>query len=225
MRATPFHWRDSCPHSCPFELNLPFPVHLIHWFLKCQCSLAISCLTTSNLSWFMDLTFQVPMQYCSLLHQALISPPDTFTAGLFFLLWLKLFIPSGATSLLFPSSILGTYCPVVEKEMATHSSILAWRILWMEDLGGLQSMGRKESDTTSLSFSLTVLWTSFFIVISFYLFILFMGSSRQECWSDLPFPSPVDNILSELPTKTRPSWLTLCGMPHSFIELDKLSSM
>ena len=129
----------------------------------------------------MDLTFQVPMQYCSLLYQTLISPPDTFTAGLFFPLWLKLFIPSGATSLLFPSSILGTYCPVVEKEMATHSSILAWRILWMEDLGGLQSMGRKESDTTSLSFSLTVLWTSFFIVISFYLFILFMGSSRQEC--------------------------------------------
>ena len=28
-------------------------------------TLAISCLTTANLSWFMDLTFQVPMQYCS----------------------------------------------------------------------------------------------------------------------------------------------------------------
>ena len=36
----------------------------------------------------------------------------------------------------------------LEKEMATHSSILAWRIPWTEDLGGLQSMGRKESDTT-----------------------------------------------------------------------------
>ena len=32
--------------------------------------------------------------------------------------------------------------------MATHSSILAWRIPWTEELGGLQSMGRKESDTT-----------------------------------------------------------------------------
>ena len=31
----------------------------------------------------------------------------------------------------------------LEKEMATHSSILAWRIPWTEDLGGLQSMGRK----------------------------------------------------------------------------------
>ena len=29
----------------------------------------------------------------------------------------------------------------LEKEMATHSSILAWRILWMEEAGGLQSMG------------------------------------------------------------------------------------
>ena len=29
----------------------------------------------------------------------------------------------------------------LEKEMATHSSILAWRIPWMEELGGLQSMG------------------------------------------------------------------------------------
>ena len=28
-----------------------------------------------------------------------------------------------------------------EKEMATHSSILAWRILWMEEPGGLLSVG------------------------------------------------------------------------------------
>ena len=32
--------------------------------------------------------------------------------------------------------------------MATHSTILAWRIPWTEELGGLQSTGRKESDTT-----------------------------------------------------------------------------
>ena len=29
----------------------------------------------------------------------------------------------------------------LEKEMATHSSILAWRIPWTEELGRLQSMG------------------------------------------------------------------------------------
>ena len=29
----------------------------------------------------------------------------------------------------------------LEKEMATHSGILAWRIPWAEERGGLQSMG------------------------------------------------------------------------------------
>ena len=32
--------------------------------------------------------------------------------------------------------------------MATHSSILAWRIPWTEEPGGLQSLGSQESDTT-----------------------------------------------------------------------------
>ena len=36
----------------------------------------------------------------------------------------------------------------LEKEMATHSSILAWRIPWTEEPGGLQSMGLQELDTT-----------------------------------------------------------------------------
>ena len=36
----------------------------------------------------------------------------------------------------------------LEKEMATHSSILAWRIPWTEEPGGLQSTGHKESNTT-----------------------------------------------------------------------------
>ena len=37
---------------------------------------------------------------------------------------------------------------LLEKEMATHSSILAWKIPWTEDPGRLQSMGSQESDTT-----------------------------------------------------------------------------
>ena len=37
----------------------------------------------------------------------------------------------------------------LEKGLAPHSSILAWRIPWIEELGGLQSpWGRKESDIT-----------------------------------------------------------------------------
>ena len=37
---------------------------------------------------------------------------------------------------------------ILEKEMATHSSILAWEILWTEEPGRLQSGVAKESDTT-----------------------------------------------------------------------------
>ena len=36
----------------------------------------------------------------------------------------------------------------LEKEMATHCSILAWKIPWTAEPGGLQSMGLKELDTT-----------------------------------------------------------------------------
>ncbi|KAB0353649.1 hypothetical protein FD755_023612, partial [Muntiacus reevesi] len=39
-----------------------------------------------------------------------------------------------------------------EKELATHSSILAWRIPWTEEPGRIQSMGLQESDTTSRCF-------------------------------------------------------------------------
>ena len=37
---------------------------------------------------------------------------------------------------------------LLEKKMATHSSVLAQRIPWTDELCGLQSMGHKESDTT-----------------------------------------------------------------------------
>ena len=33
----------------------------------------------------------------------------------------------------------------LEEEMATHASILAWRILWAEEAGGLQSMGLQKT--------------------------------------------------------------------------------
>ena len=65
----------------------------------------------------------------------------------------------------------------------------------------------------------SILGDSSFRVISFCLFILFMGFSRQEYWSGLPFPPLVDHILSELFTMTCPSWVALHSMAHSFIEL------
>ena len=137
-------------------------------------TLFISCLTTSNLPWFMDLTFQVPMQYCCLQHCTLLLSPVTSTAGYCFCF--------GSIPSFFLKSFL-------------HWSPVAY---WApSDLGSYSSS-----------------------ILSFCLFILFMGFSRQEYWSGLPFPSPVDHILSDLSTMTRPSWVVPWAW-LSFIELDK----
>ena len=47
-------------------------------------TLAIYCLTTSNLPWFIDLTFQVPMQYWSLQHWTLLLSPVHPQRGIVF---------------------------------------------------------------------------------------------------------------------------------------------
>ena len=138
-------------------------------------TLAISCSITSNLHWFMDLTFQVPMQYCSLQHWTLLPSPVTSTTGCCFCF--------GSISLFFLDLFL-------------HWSPIAY---WAP------------TDLGSSSFS----------VLSFCLFILFIGFSRQEYWSGLPFPSPAGHILSELSTMIHPSWVALHSMAYSFTELDK----
>jgi len=58
-------------------------------------------------------------------------------------------------------------------------------------------------------------------VIYFWLFILFLGFSRQEYWSGLPFLPPLKHILSALSVVTYQPWVALYGMAHSFIELCK----
>ena len=72
----------------------------------------------------------------------------------------------------------------LEKEMATHSSTLAWKIPWMEEPGGLQSMGYQRvghNQVTSVSLSLyfdprSGCWKTFiklrWIVLLFFLKIL-----------------------------------------------------
>ena len=143
-------------------------------------TLAIYCLTTSNFPWFMDWTFQVPMQYCSLQHWTWLSPPDTSSIGCCFC------IGSASSFLLelFLCSFLVVY----------------WTLT---DMGGF------------------LMWDEKDLVGCFCLFILFMGFSRQECWSGLPFLSPVDHALSELSSMIHLSWVALHGMAHSFIELEK----
>jgi len=55
--------------------------------------------------------------------------------------------PANAGSAGEAISILAQEDPL-EEEMAIHSSILARKVLWTEEPGGLQSMGHKESDMT-----------------------------------------------------------------------------
>ena len=73
-------------------------------------TLAISYLTISNLPWFMDLTFQVSMQYCSLPHWTWLPSPVTSRTGHCFHSS-SLFILSAVISPLFSSSILVTNRP------------------------------------------------------------------------------------------------------------------
>ena len=47
------------------------------------------------------------------------------------------------------------------EEMATHSSILAWRIPWTEEPGGYSPRGRKESDMNERLHSLTLFWLKY----------------------------------------------------------------
>ena len=141
-------------------------------------TLAISCLTTSNLPWFMDLTFQVPMQCCSLQHRTLLLSPVTSTIGCCFYF--------GSFSSFFLELFLHWY--------------------------------------PGAYWAPTNLGNSSFRVLSFCFFILFMGFSRQEYWSGLPFPSPVDHILSEVSTMTCLSWEALHSMAHG-LSYTRLCSM
>ena len=144
-------------------LDSPILVHFSSLIPKMSVfTFAISCLTTSNLLWFMDLTFQVPMQHCSLQHQTWLSPPDTSTAERGFR-----FVTAASFSLEL----------VV---IALHFFAIAY---WIPP----------------------DLWGSSGVIY----FCLFIGFSRQEYWSVLPFPSPVAHVLSELFTMTvlgGPAW-------------------
>ena len=77
-----------------------------------KCSVLINIRQKLHLTLIHELTFQVPKQYCSLQHQASLSPPDTSTTECHFSLGQMLhsfWISNGP--LLFLSSILDTFQP------------------------------------------------------------------------------------------------------------------
>ena len=80
----------------------------------------------------------------------------------------------------------------LEKEMATHSSILTWEIPWTEEPGGLQSVGSQESDTTDWlthtpqgqSLSRLILWR--LICRLPYRNTTLQGCQRKEIYANIP---------------------------------------
>ena len=133
-------------------------------------TLAISCLTSSNLPWFMDLTFPVPMQYCSFQHWTLLPSPITSATGCCF--------HFGSISSFFLELFL------------YWSPVAHWA----------------PTDLGSSSFS----------VLSFCLFVLFMGPWRQEYWV-------VCHSLFHWTTfcQTSPPWPAHLGLPrrHGLVSL------
>ena len=107
--AIPFLLRHSCPQEWSSELNSPIPIHISSLISK--MFLAISCLT--NLPWFMDLTFQVPMPYCSMLNWTLLLPPGTsitehcFHFGSASSFFLELFLYSSPIAYCTPVNLRG----------------------------------------------------------------------------------------------------------------------
>ena len=136
---------------------------------------AISCLTTSNLPWFLDLTFQVPMQYCSLQHQTLLPSLVTSTTGCCFCF----------------GSFLSFFL-----ELFLHWSPLAY---WA---------------STNLGVPLSV---SYLFAFSYCSWDSQGKNTEVVCHCFLQWTTFYQNS----PIMTRPSWVALYGMAHSFIELDK----
>ena len=102
-------------------------------------TLAISCLVTSNLSWFLDLTFQVSMQYCSLQHQILLSSSDTSTtechfcfgpASSFFLELMVVVLCSSPVAYWTPSDLEGSSFGVISFCLFIQFMEFSWYIYW-----------------------------------------------------------------------------------------------
>ena len=142
-------------------------MHSIHIRREWNCSLpSISCCWQSFSSTIAPVLSLV--QSITLLACSLDASPYTkcYAVLLYFLRYctIRLGFPAGSEVKASawnegdPGSIPGWEDPL-EKEMATHSSTLAWRIPWTEEPGRLQSMGSQRVGhdwVTSLSLSFTI---------------------------------------------------------------------
>ena len=98
-------------------------------------------------------------------------------------------------------------CPTLwEKAMAPHSSTFAWKIPWMEEPGGLQSMGSLESDTTER--------------LHFHFSPACIGEGNGNPLQCSCLENPRDGgawwavVYGVTQSRTRLKWLSSSSMPH-----------
>ena len=149
-------------------------------------TLAVSNFSMLYLPCFVDLTLQVPVQYCSLQYHTWLSPPETSIAEsypslvqLIHGLWLLVIaLHSSPGVYLTPSDLGGSFSCILSFLLfhtvhgATHLSVLALETPQTREAVGLQSM-QSQMSWTQLSEEKQ------------------HGFSGQEYWRGLPFPSPV----------------------------------
>ena len=102
------------------------PALPVYSMCVCVCVCVCVCIFLSLISWT-----QLPLNWVSLVARTVKRLPVTWET------WVR--SPGWKDSL--------------EKEMATHSSTLAWKIPWMEKPGRLQSMGSQRAGTRLSNFS------------------------------------------------------------------------
>ena len=86
--------------------------------------------------------------------------------------------------------------------MATHSSLLAWKVPWTEKSSRLESYGPKESDVIEHTFRLSLFFVLFFVFCRIMLYRILLFSVKPQhvsaigihlslpFWTSLPSPSP-----------------------------------
>ena len=103
----------------------------------------------------------------------------------------------------------------LEKEMATHSSILAWRIPWTEEPGGLQSMGSQRVGhdwATSLSLSIR-------IGLPLWLIVKNPPAMRETWVRSLGWENPLEK--AKATHSSIPAWRN--GLHHKESDMTELS--
>ena len=167
-------------------------------------TLAVSCFTSSNLPWFMDLTFQVPMQYCSLQHWTLLLSPVTSTTGYCFCFgsfpsfFLELFLhwspvaywvlmdlgSSSFSSYLFAFSYCSWGSQGKNTEVVCHS-LLQWTALYQTSPSWPARLGwphRHGLDKAELDKAVVLVWLDLLVFCDY-------GFSVSALWCPLATPT------------------------------------